>query len=74
MVQKINGYHGGFENDVNEQQLNKCSENEIHMEDFYETCELILKLHGGSCETYKIAERYIKEYNNISFLYYHSPQ
>ena len=34
MVQKINGYHGGFENDVNEQQLNKCSENEIHMEDF----------------------------------------
>jgi hypothetical protein len=38
---------------------------EIHLEDFYETCELILKSHGGNCETYKIAERYIKEYNEI---------
>jgi hypothetical protein len=26
---------------------------------------LILKWHGENCETYKIAERYIKEYNEI---------
>ena len=32
---------------------------EIHLEDFYKTCELILKWHGENCETYKIAERYI---------------
>ena len=38
---------------------------EIHLEDFYETCELILKCHGENCETYKIAERYIKEYDCI---------
>ena len=38
---------------------------EIHLEDFYETCELILKSHGENCETYKIAERYIKEYDSI---------
>jgi len=38
---------------------------EIHLEDFFETCELILKWHGENCETYKIAERYIKEYNDI---------
>ena len=38
---------------------------EIHSEDFYETCEKIIKTHGENCETYKIAERYIKEYNNI---------
>ena len=38
---------------------------EIHLEDFYETCELILKSHGENCETYKIAERYIKEYDCI---------
>tara|TARA_B000000532_G_C18822289_1_gene386493 strand:+ start:116 stop:658 length:543 start_codon:yes stop_codon:yes gene_type:complete len=38
---------------------------EIHLEDFYETCELILKWHGENCETYKIAERYIKEHDSI---------
>lgn len=38
---------------------------EIHSEDFYETCEKIIETHGENCETYKIAERYIKEYNNI---------
>jgi hypothetical protein len=38
---------------------------EIHLEDFSETCDLILKWHGENCETYKIAERYIKEYNSI---------
>lgn len=38
---------------------------EIHLEDFYETCELILKWHGENRETYKIAERYIKEYDFI---------
>jgi len=37
----------------------------IHLEDLYETCDLILKLHGENCETYKIAKRYIKEYNDI---------
>ena len=26
---------------------------------------MILKFHGLNCETYKIAERYIKEYNDI---------
>lgn len=40
---------------------------EIHSEDFYETCELILKWHGENCETYKIAERYIKEYKHIQY-------
>ena len=40
---------------------------EIHSEDFYETCELILKSHGENCETYKIAERYIKEYKDIQY-------
>lgn len=38
---------------------------EIHLEDFYETCEKIIETHGENCETYKIAERYIKEYNEI---------
>ena len=38
---------------------------EIHSEDFYETCEKIIETHGENCETYKIAERYIKEYNEI---------
>ena len=38
---------------------------EIHLEDFYKTCELILKWHGENRETYKIAERYIKEYDSI---------
>ena len=40
---------------------------EIHLEDFYETCELILKWHGEKCGTYKIAERYIKEYKHIQY-------
>tara|TARA_Y100001980_G_C14428892_1_gene217915 strand:+ start:258 stop:752 length:495 start_codon:yes stop_codon:yes gene_type:complete len=40
---------------------------EIHLEDFYETCELILKWHGEKCGTHKIAERYIKEYKHIQY-------
>jgi len=40
---------------------------EIHLEDFHETCELILKSHGENCQTYKIAERYIKEYKHIQY-------
>ncbi len=40
---------------------------EIHLEDFWETCDLILKWHGENCETYKIAERYIKEYKDIQY-------
>ena len=40
---------------------------EIHLEDFYDTCEKIIDLHGGNCETYKIAERYIKEYKHIQY-------
>ena len=31
---------------------------EIHLRDFYETCELILNGMGENRETYKIAERY----------------
>lgn len=38
---------------------------EIHIDYFFETCEKIIKSHGGNCETYKIAERYIEEYNSI---------
>ena len=38
---------------------------EIHLEDFYDTCEKIIDSHGKNCETYKIAKRYIKEYNSI---------
>jgi hypothetical protein len=45
--------------------LGRGSFAEIHLEDFCETCDLILKWHGENCETYKIAERYIKEYNSI---------
>jgi len=40
---------------------------EIHSEDFYETCEKIIETHGENCETYKIAERYIKEYKDIQY-------
>ena len=29
MTEVVNGYHGGFKSDVNENQLQKCSENEI---------------------------------------------
>tara|TARA_R110002012_G_scaffold89292_1_gene219381 strand:+ start:60 stop:521 length:462 start_codon:yes stop_codon:yes gene_type:complete len=39
----------------------------IYLKDFSETCDLILKWHGENCETYKIAERYIKEYNDIQY-------
>lgn len=38
---------------------------EIHIEDFCDTCDLILKFHGLNNETYEIAERYIKEYDFI---------
>ena len=38
---------------------------EIHIDYFFETCQKIIETHGGNCETYKIAERYIKEYNSI---------
>ena len=38
---------------------------EIHIDYFFETCEKIIQTHGENCETYKIAERYIKEYNSI---------
>lgn len=38
---------------------------EIHLEDFYDTCDLILKFEGENNEIYKIAERYIEEYNSI---------
>ena len=38
---------------------------EIHIEDFCDTCDLILKFHESNYETYKIAERYIEEYNSI---------
>ncbi len=34
MTEVVNGYHGGFLNDVSENQLQKCSENEIK-EDFF---------------------------------------
>lgn len=38
---------------------------EIHLEDFFETCDLIIKWFAEKRETYKIAERYIKEYKDI---------
>ena len=31
----------------------------------YVSCEKIIKFHGENCETYKIAERYIEEYDSI---------
>jgi hypothetical protein len=40
---------------------------EIHLEDFYDTCKKIIDLHSEKCETYKIAERYIKEYKHIQY-------
>ena len=40
---------------------------EIHLEDFYDTCEKIIDSHGENCETYKIAERYIEEYQDIQY-------
>ena len=39
---------------------------EINIDNFlFNTCEKIIKSHGENCDTYKIAERYIKEYNSI---------
>jgi ubiquitin C-terminal hydrolase len=39
---------------------------EINIDNFlFNTCEKIIKSHGENCDTYKIAERYIKEYNFI---------
>ena len=39
---------------------------EINIDNFlFNTCEKIIKSHGENSETYKIAERYIKEYNSI---------
>tara|TARA_B100000902_G_scaffold108276_2_gene109985 strand:+ start:12452 stop:12979 length:528 start_codon:yes stop_codon:yes gene_type:complete len=38
---------------------------EIHIDDMYISCEKIIESHGGNCEKYKIAERYIEEYNSI---------
>ena len=38
---------------------------EIHIDHFFKTCEKIIETHGENCETYKIAKRYIKEYNSI---------
>jgi hypothetical protein len=38
---------------------------EIHIDYFFETCEKIIETHGENCDTYKIAERYIEEYNSI---------
>ena len=45
--------------------LNRGSFAEIHIEDFYDTCEKIIDSHGVLCKTYIIAIRYIKEYNSI---------
>jgi len=45
--------------------INRGSFAEIHLENFYHSFDLILKWHGKNCETYKIAERYIKEYDSI---------
>ena len=42
---------------------------EIHLEDFFETSEKIIETHGENCETYKIAERYIKDFNDIQYDY-----
>ena len=38
---------------------------EIHIDNFFETCEKIIETHGENCETYKIAKRYIDVYNSI---------
>ncbi len=45
--------------------IDRASYAEIHIDYFFETCEKIIETHGENCETYKIAERYIKEYNEI---------
>ena len=42
--------------------IDRASYAEIHIDYFFETCEKIIETHGENCETYKIAERYIKEY------------
>ena len=33
-MEVINGYHGGFQNGVNNVQLQKCSDNSISQDDF----------------------------------------
>ena len=45
--------------------LDRGSFAEIHIEDLYDTCYLILRLYGETSEIYKIAKRYIKEYDSI---------
>jgi hypothetical protein len=45
--------------------IDRGSYAEIHIDYFFNTCEKIIKSHGENCDTYKIAERYIKEYNSI---------
>ena len=48
--------------------IDRGSYAEIHIDYFFNTCEKIIKSHGENCDTYKIAERYIKEYNSIQHL------
>lgn len=38
---------------------------EIHIDDMYISGEKIIESHGENCETYKIAQRYIEEYDTI---------
>ena len=45
--------------------IDRGSYAEIHIDYLFNTCEKIIKSHGENSETYKIAERYIKEYNEI---------
>jgi hypothetical protein len=47
--------------------IDRGSYAKINIDYMYETCELIIKWHGEICETYKIAERYIKEYKYIQY-------
>jgi len=37
----------------------------LFIDNMYVSCEKIIKFHGENCETYKIAERYIEEYDSI---------
>jgi len=45
--------------------INRGNYAHLFIDDMYISCEKIIKLHGLNCETYKIAERYIKEYKEI---------
>ena len=45
--------------------IDRGSYAEIHIDYLFNTCEKIIKSHGENSDTYKIAERYIKEYNSI---------